>query len=162
MNAHSTVENALTAYYDGNREVARAVMANLRAENWREAATVMRRTERITPETGRPKIGPGLLKAALVLDEMADTTEEKSSPAGADATPGATRQADLLTAIRAYGGRWKSGRAVRVLRALGYHPISPGTASGDLKQLAAAGHLVQHEQPGCTFYTLKTRKGDRS
>lgn len=70
------------------------------------------------------------------------------------------RQAALLGAIQAAPtGHWKSGRAVTALRQLGYHPVSPGTAGGDLRHLAAAGHLVQHKQPGCTYYTVKTRKG---
>lgn len=73
----------------------------------------------------------------------------------------ADRQAALLTAIQAEPtGHWKSGRAVLALRQLGYHPVSPSTASGYLKQLAAAGHLVQHPTDGCTYYTAKTAQGD--
>jgi hypothetical protein len=69
-------------------------------------------------------------------------------------TPAEKRQADLLTAIRAHGGRWKSGRAVRVLRMLGHHPVSPKTAASDLYQLAEAGHLIRHEEKGVRWYSV--------
>ncbi|MDT0387875.1 hypothetical protein [Streptomyces dubilierae] len=69
------------------------------------------------------------------------------------------RQAALLDAIRRDPtGRWKSGRAVKALRQLGYHPISPGTASHDLAALAAAGHLIRHEEPGVRWYEVAPRQ----
>lgn len=64
-------------------------------------------------------------------------------------------QAALLDAVLAFGGRWKSGRAVTALRGLGFYPVSPGTASADLRALAAAGHLVMHEKPGVRWYEAK-------
>ncbi|MEU7416762.1 hypothetical protein [Streptomyces antibioticus] len=68
----------------------------------------------------------------------------------------ADRQAALLAAIQAGPhGRWKSGRAVRVLRDAGHHPVSPGTASRDLQALVVAGHLIRHGTPGCTWYEPK-------
>ena len=67
-------------------------------------------------------------------------------------TPAARRDA-LLTAIEADpSGRWKSGRAVTALRKAGFHPVSPGTAGHDLARLAESGHLVRHNDPGCTWY----------
>ena len=73
----------------------------------------------------------------------------------------ARRQAALLAAIRRDpSGRWKSGRAVRVLRQLGYHPVSPGTASQDLAVIAAAGHLVRFEEPGVRWYEAASRGGE--
>lgn len=70
----------------------------------------------------------------------------------------ADRMAALLAAIREQPNlRWKSGRAVRALRAAGHHPISPGTASGYLRQLAEAGHLIRHDAIGVTWYTLNTQ-----
>lgn len=73
------------------------------------------------------------------------------------------RQAALLDAIRQDPtGRWKSGRAVKVLRQLGYHPISPGTASHDLAALAAAGHLIRHEETGVRWYEVAHRGGNRA
>uniref|UniRef100_UPI00131BC046 hypothetical protein n=1 Tax=Streptomyces sp. NRRL F-6674 TaxID=1463877 RepID=UPI00131BC046 len=50
--------------------------------------------------------------------------------------------------------RWKSGRAVNLLRRLGYHPISPRTASRDLAALAGAGLLVMHEEKGVRWYEV--------
>ncbi|MDX3243492.1 hypothetical protein [Streptomyces sp. ME18-1-4] len=68
------------------------------------------------------------------------------------------RRGALLAAIRRNpSGRWKSGRAVQVLRPLGFHPISPGTAGHDLAALADAGHLIRHDEPGCTWYEAATR-----
>ncbi|MFE6408205.1 hypothetical protein ACFVOR_14865 [Streptomyces sp. NPDC057837] len=67
----------------------------------------------------------------------------------------AVRQAALLDAIRKDPtGRWKSGRAVRALRAAGHHPISPGTAARYLAALAAAGHLIRHEETGVRWYEV--------
>jgi hypothetical protein len=66
----------------------------------------------------------------------------------------------LLDAIRQQPNlRWKSGRAVRALRAAGHHPVSPGTASRYLKQLAAAGHLIRHEQIGVRWYEAAPKAG---
>ena len=65
----------------------------------------------------------------------------------------AAREAALLAAVEADPvGRWKSGRAVRALRAAGFHPISPNTAASLLTALAMAGHLVRHHEPGRTWY----------
>jgi hypothetical protein len=71
------------------------------------------------------------------------------------ATKPTARRGALLAAIRrSPAGRWKSGRAVTVLRPLGFHPISPGTAGHDLAALAIQGHLIRHDEPGCTWYEL--------
>lgn len=81
----------------------------------------------------------------------------------AEARTETTRQAALLDAIlQDPNGRWKSGRAVKVLRQLGYHPISPGTASHDLAALAAAGHLTRHEETGVRWYEAAHRGGNRA
>ncbi|MFI2632577.1 hypothetical protein ACH5A2_19595 [Streptomyces collinus] len=88
---------------------------------------------------------------------------EKSSPAGADATPADNaRQTALLDAIRKDPtGRWKSGRAVKALRAAGHHPISPSTASHCLAVLAAAGHLIRHEEEGVRWYEVAPQSTHR-
>ncbi len=90
---------------------------------------------------------------------------EKSSPSGAVATPGPTgRVAQLLDAIRTHGGRWTTTRAARMyrdnVRSLGGMQWSQvrTVARGDLRDLAAWGHLIRHEEPGRQFYTLKTRE----
>lgn len=73
------------------------------------------------------------------------------------------RQAALLTGILAAPARrWKSGRAISLLREAGYHPVSPSTASHDLGALAAAGHLVRHEESGVVWYELTPRAGGAS
>jgi len=75
----------------------------------------------------------------------------------------ADRMTALLDAIRQNPDvRWKSGRAVRALRAAGHHPISPNTASHYLQQLAAAGHLIRHEQLGVRWYEVTRKTGGAS
>jgi hypothetical protein len=65
------------------------------------------------------------------------------------------RQTALMAGIRQEPARrWKSGRAVGLLRRLGYHPISPRTASRDLAALAGAGLLVMHEEKGVRWYEV--------
>jgi SpoVK/Ycf46/Vps4 family AAA+-type ATPase len=73
----------------------------------------------------------------------------------AEARTESARQAALLGAIRKDpSGRWKSGRAVKALRQAGHHPISPSTASHCLAALAAAGHLIRHEETGVRWYEV--------
>lgn len=68
----------------------------------------------------------------------------------------ADRMTALLTAIHNEPDRhWKSGRAVKALRAAGHEQVSASTASRYLRQLAAAGHLARHEQLGVRYYTLR-------
>ncbi|MGW5123218.1 hypothetical protein ACWEQ7_03980 [Streptomyces sp. NPDC004069] len=71
------------------------------------------------------------------------------------------RRAALLRAVRAEGGRWKSGRVIRLYQQLGYGVVSQGTASRDLRALRAAGLLRRHVKPGVTYYTLTGRGGRR-
>lgn len=95
-----------------------------------------------------------------------DEAGEKSSPAGADATPGPTgRVGQLLDAIRTARGRWTTVTAFRFYRECVRSTDGiPNTqlravARGDLRDLAAWGHLLRHEEPGRQYYTLKTRNG---
>jgi hypothetical protein len=122
--------------YDGELAMLRGLVRTLR--------TVVRE-ENTLPEVRR-----------LLWQHASD-----DAAARAEATPAAKRQADLLTAVLAHGGRWKSGRAVRELRMLGHHPVSPSTASHDLATLAAAGHLVRYEEKGVRWYSVARRGGDR-
>ncbi|MFI8535442.1 hypothetical protein ACIGMX_34995 [Streptomyces aquilus] len=72
----------------------------------------------------------------------------------ADGAANEGRRAALWQAIQKEGGRWKSGRALRLYRSLGYCRIGKSTASHDLKVLRAAGHLVQHDEDGVRYFTL--------
>jgi hypothetical protein len=64
------------------------------------------------------------------------------------------RRKALLKAIKAEGGRWKSGRAIRLYQHLGYGVVGHHRAAADLKALRAAGHLVQHDVRGARYFTL--------
>lgn len=64
------------------------------------------------------------------------------------------RRAALLRVIKAEGGKWKTGRVIRLYRRLGYGPVGKQRASQDLKALRAAGHLVQHDVDGARFFVL--------
>lgn len=73
------------------------------------------------------------------------------------------RRAALLRAVQVQGGRWKSGRAVRLYEQLGYGVVSPSAASHDLLSLAKAGCLKRHVEKGVTYYKgcPQTRKRPR-
>lgn len=76
-----------------------------------------------------------------------------------DLSSDTARQAALRDAIRKDpSGRWKSGRAVKVLRDLGHHPLSPSTAARCLAALAAAGHLTRFESEGVRWYEVARRR----
>jgi hypothetical protein len=137
--------SAVTENYPGELEMLRGLVRTLRtAARWGCIAEVQK------------------LLWEHASDEAAayEQTREKNSPAGAEATPGdGPRQAALLDAIRKDpSGRWKSGRAVKALRAAGHHPVSPSTASHCLAALAAAGHLIRHEEEGVRWYEVATRQ----
>jgi hypothetical protein len=120
----------------------------------------------------------GLRVAALRKGDMAqvqwlltdhEETREKATAPAATATPaGPTgRVAQLLDAIRTAHGRWTTVTAFRFyrghLRDLDNIPNTQlrAVARGDLRDLAAWGHLLRHEEPGRQYYTLKTRKDGR-
>jgi hypothetical protein len=76
------------------------------------------------------------------------------------------RLADLLAAIRRQRGRWNSTRVVRLYRRLASTADLPDTkvravARGDLRDLAAWGFLVLHDEPSNRHYTLNSRKDVR-
>ncbi|MEU2730065.1 hypothetical protein ABZ650_20345 [Streptomyces griseoviridis] len=70
------------------------------------------------------------------------------------------RLAQLLDAIRTWGGRWSSGSVQQLRRATG-GPVQRGTARRDLIELTRRGHLAQHGPADGRYYTLKTRKDGR-
>ncbi|MEU9333194.1 hypothetical protein AB0D49_08510 [Streptomyces sp. NPDC048290] len=98
----------------------------------------------------------------LLAEHRADDAQARAEASGAPAPvapwsmglTAADRQTALLDAIRRDpDGRWKSGRARDVLRALGW-PVGKGAAGSDLSRLADAGHLVRHEKPNARWYSL--------
>lgn len=69
----------------------------------------------------------------------------------------ADRRAVLLRAVKAQGGRWKSGRAIRLYESLGYGRVGRHRTARDLLYLASLGHLIRHETDGVRYFT---RPGD--
>ncbi|WP_393075101.1 hypothetical protein [Streptomyces sp. LN704] len=73
------------------------------------------------------------------------------------------RVAQLLDAIRTHRGKWTTGKAFEVYRLLPAHAGMPlgqirSFARGDLRDLAAWGHLTVSEASGRREYHLTTRK----
>ncbi|MEU1448717.1 hypothetical protein [Streptomyces mirabilis] len=103
------------------------------------------------------------LYAAVIArdEEIQRLTTEKATPAqGTTATPGlTTRQAWLLTAIQATGGRWKTGMVRTAYRENGFGAVGTNRVSRDLRALTAAGHLRQIDEDGVRYY-LPTGGGD--
>lgn len=76
------------------------------------------------------------------------------------------RLADLYAAIRRQRGRWNATRVVRLYRRPDFPVDLPDTAvraaaRGDLRDLAAWGFLVLHDEPSNRHYTLNSRKDVR-
>jgi hypothetical protein len=177
MSFRDVIEHALRAYYVDGAEpnaIARELLAQYdaghRAEVLREAATEAESTVALFEDSDEGAAAAGAMEGlAIRFRRMARETEEKSSPAGADATPaGPTgRVAQLLDAIRTARGRWTTVTAFRFyrdhIRSLDHLPNTQlrAVARGDLRDLAVWGHLIRHEEPGRQYYTLKTRKDVR-
>jgi hypothetical protein len=111
----------------------------------------------------------GIKHAADQLTQWADEDRENATAEAATATPGPTgRVAQLLDAIRTAQGHWTTVTAYRFyrdhLRGLDHIPNTQlrAVARGDLRDLAAWGHLLRHEQTGRQYYTLNSRKDGRS
>jgi len=103
----------------------------------------------------------------LLEEHQADTAAARAETTTVPAGP-TGRVAQLLDAIRTARGRWTTVTAFRFyrdhLRTLDHIPNTQlrAVARGDLRDLAAWGHLTRHEEPGRQYYLLKTRKdGDR-
>lgn len=105
-----------------------------------------------------------------VLTSVADVIGEKATALAAAATPaGSTgRVLQLLDAIRTAQGVWTTARAfhfyrdnVRSLDGIWKTQLRT-TARGDLRDLAAWGHLTVSETFGRREYRLNTRKDGRS
>jgi hypothetical protein len=89
----------------------------------------------------------------------AGTTVPAAGPTG--------RVALLLAAVRKQGGEWTTARVLAFYRRTHLGPqdtrraCQRSVARGDLRDLAAWGWLVQHDEPNHLFYTLNTRKDVR-
>jgi hypothetical protein len=86
------------------------------------------------------------------------TTVPAAGPSG--------RVGELLDAIRRQRGRWNATRTVRLYRRPDSTAGIPDTkvravARGDLRDLAAWGYLVLHDEPSNRYYTLNSRKDGR-
>lgn len=74
------------------------------------------------------------------------------------------RLAHLLAAIRTQRGEWTTKRVLALYRRLRLSPRDMryahlrSVARADLRDLAAWGHLVKHDEPNHLHYTLNTRK----
>lgn len=71
------------------------------------------------------------------------------------------RIAHLLTEVRRQGGRWNATRVVRLYRRLDTVDLPDtkvrATARGDLRDLAAWGWLMLHDEPSNRYYTPAIR-----
>lgn len=97
---------------------------------------------------------------------MTNATVQAGAATQAPAAGPTGRLAHLLAQIRQHGGRWTTNRAFAVYRrlpALADMPLGKvrTVARGDLRDLAAWGWLVAHDDTGRREYTLDTRKDVR-
>lgn len=99
----------------------------------------------------------------LLEEHQADDTAARAATTTVPAGP-TGRVAQLLDAIRTARGQWPVHRAVAffrdnvpALRSMPHRHLRT-VARGDLRDLAAWGHLTRHEEPGRQYYLLKTRK----
>lgn len=72
------------------------------------------------------------------------------------------RRKALLRAVEAEGGRWKTGRAIRLYQALGYGPVGQSRAAHDLRHWERAGRLKRHDHKGVTYYTHRQQGDNRA
>lgn len=130
------------------------------------AARVIREAMRLIDAHPHPGDNPVSFYCGLLESLLPDAEREEATASAATATPtGPTgRVAQLLDAIRTTRGRWTTTRAAQFYRDNRIEP--PGAqwsrtrtvARGDLRDLAAWGHLLRQEEPGRQYYTLTTRK----
>lgn len=84
---------------------------------------------------------------------MSNTSVSAGASAPATGRPGLA--VSLLTAIRARGGEWTTGRA-----AVHLNGIHPQRARRALADLAADGLLIQHDRHGRRYWTLNHARTD--
>lgn len=167
MTADDFVFSTLIAHHPDPATASRALAMA-------EAAVLRRAADALNALPQDYECDPGWGDAAERLRRTADgievrgAGEGKSSRTSADATPGPTgRAARLLDAIRTSRGRWTTTRAAhlyadnQLVPRDTHWPQIRTAARSDLRDLAAWGHLVRHEEPGRQYFTLKTRKDAR-
>lgn len=164
MSADDFVFSTLIAHHPDPATASRALAMA-------EAAVLRRAADALNALPQDYECDPGWGDAAERLRRTADGIEKrgagegKSSRPAADATPGRVDQ--LLDAIRTTRGSWTTAKAYRFyrdrFRSLDHVPNTQlrAIARGDLRDLAAGGHLIRHEEPGRTYFVLKTRKDAR-
>ncbi|MEU3613418.1 hypothetical protein ABZ725_14040 [Streptomyces sp. NPDC006872] len=97
--------------------------------------------------------GHGAWIALSHVDPVTEAEWEKARNDRDAAT--VARRAALLAAVQERPSlEWKPGLAVGALRRAGIHPVSIGTASKDLQDLAAEGLLVAHTETVIRGYGL--------
>jgi hypothetical protein len=79
-----------------------------------------------------------------------------AAPAAGRRVTAAGLAASLLTAIRARGGEWTTGRAITHLNGIDRH-----RARTALNTLADDGHLIRHDRHGRRHFTLNAAKDSR-
>ncbi|MET7321470.1 hypothetical protein [Streptomyces sp. NPDC005549] len=159
MSAAMELHVALSLRLDAT-EAYRLTHAYL-AESLRKEAANLRRIEREETPEGALATRTGLLRAALILDERADTIEPKTSTAPPPALAAdTTRRAHLLHAIHG-GGRWKSGTVAHWYANNGYTGLGLRAARHDLAVLRDSGALVQHDEKGVRYFTAARPGGSR-
>lgn len=147
--AQYDAEHPSTEAYVGELVMLRGVVATLRV---------------VAEHGDLPKVRQVLAEHQRDEQDAYAEQREKSSPTGADATPGPTgRVAQLLNAIRTHPGTWTTNKAFDVYRQLPAHAGMPlglirSFARCDLRDLAAWGHLTASEESGRREYHLNTRK----
>ncbi|MEU6496407.1 hypothetical protein ABZ890_39525 [Streptomyces sp. NPDC046984] len=160
MSARDDLAHAIYPEIDGPG--ADQLIAAYRAEVFGEAIAALQGLHDLAPNGLRAHqlaFSVGVLIGARDFPAM-----EKSSPDGADATPGrdATRELrleQLLDTIRTHGGKWTTGTLQALRRTTG-GPVQRGTARRDLIELTRRGYLAQFGAADGRYYMLKRRGGD--
>ena len=73
----------------------------------------------------------------------------------------AQRREALVRAMEAEGGRWKTGRGVRLYASLGYGRVGKSRVAQDFRYWHLAGRLKRHDRKGVTYYTFREIGGGR-
>ncbi|MEV0114631.1 hypothetical protein AB0H77_15465 [Streptomyces sp. NPDC050844] len=139
---------------------ARGLTARFRAAVLHGAAERLRSVR--AAHASRAIFSDGIGHSADLLNQWANETgqDEKDTATSGESTPQLTgRIAQLLDAIRTHGGEWTTRKGQGLYRVLGDPAPLRMAVRRDLHALHAMGHLVAHDERGCRFYTLNTRKG---